>query len=273
VTKPTIAILGAGAMGSAIGRYLTQSGARVLTTLEGRSAASASRAREAGMEDASIDQLVTCDFLLSIVPPGVAVESAERLVDVLTQAAEKPIYIDCNAISPDTVADIANVLDATGAPFVDGAIIGAPTSPKFYMSGPHAAQTAQLDDAGLAVRVLDGPLGAASALKMSYAGITKGLTALGSAMSLAAMRNGAGKALFDELSESQPELLKWLSGNVPRMPPKAYRWVAEMEEIAGFIGADFAEHRIYEGAAGLYDRLANDKEATDALENFFTKKG
>nr|WP_306805962.1 DUF1932 domain-containing protein [Caballeronia sp. BR00000012568055] len=86
------------------------------------------------------------------------------------------------------------------------------------------------------------------------------------------MRNGAGKALFDELSESQPELLKWLSGNVPRMPPKAYRWVAEMEEIAAFIGADFVEHRIYEGAAGLYDRLSKDKDATGVLEKFFKKE-
>jgi 3-hydroxyisobutyrate dehydrogenase-like beta-hydroxyacid dehydrogenase len=269
VTRPTIAVLGAGAMGSAIGRYLTQAGARVLTALEGRSAASGSRAREAGMEDASFEELAACEFLLSIVPPGVAVESAERFADVLTKAAKKPVYVDCNAISPDTVARIASVLDATGAPFVDGAIIGAPSSPKFYMSGPHADQTARLNDAGLVVRVLDGPLGAASALKMSYAGITKGLTALGSAMSLAAMRNGAGKALFDELSESQPELLGWLSRNVPRMPPKAYRWVAEMEEIAGFIGADFAEHRIYEGAAGLYERLARDKDATGALERCF----
>jgi hypothetical protein len=126
-----------------------------------------------------------------------------------------------------------------------------------------------LNDLGLVVRVLEGDVGAASALKMSYAGITKGLTALGATMSLAAMRNGAAAALMAELSESQPELAAWLTHNVPRMPPKAYRWVAEMEEIAAFIGADFPEHRIYEGAAALYARLAGDKGATDALEDFF----
>ncbi len=198
------------------------------------------------------------------MPPGVAVDTAERLAPVLANAAKQPVFVDCNAVNPDTVARIAKVLEPGGALFVDGSIIGAPTSPKFYMSGADAARTDVLNRFGLTVRVLDGAVGAASALKMSYAGITKGLTALG-----AAMRNGAADVLMSELAESQPELAAWLGHNVPRMPPKAYRWVAEMEEIAAFIGEDFAEHRIYEGAAGLYARLAGDKDATGALERFF----
>lgn len=256
-------------MGAAVGKLLSASGARVLTTLEGRSAASIARASDAGMEDASVDELAAADFILSIVPPAVAVDTAQRLAPALTRAAKKAVYIDCNAISPQTVAAIAQTVDAAGAAFVDGGIIGLPSSPKFYFSGSHAPRANGLAGAGLAVRLLDGPIGAASALKMSYAGITKGLTAIGAAMSLAAMRNGAGRALLDELAESQPEIAAWLASNVPRMPPKAYRWVAEMEEIAAFIGDDFAEHRIYEGASGLYARLAADKTATDALTEFF----
>ncbi|MDR5769231.1 MULTISPECIES: NAD(P)-dependent oxidoreductase [unclassified Caballeronia] len=270
--QPTIAILGAGSMGSAIGRTLTQGGARVLTSLEGRSAASAARAREASMEDASLDDLVACDFILSIVPPSVAVDTAQRLAPLFERASAQPVYIDCNAINPATVGQIERALEPTRTPFVDASIIGQPSAPKFYMSGPHAKRTQLLADHGLVVRVLDGPNGAASALKMSYAGITKGLTALGSAMALAAMRNGAGDALLSELAASQPALAAWLAGNVPRMPPKAYRWVAEMEEIAEFVGDEFAEHRIYEGAAGLYARLAKDKDATDALERFFSER-
>lgn len=269
--QPTIAILGAGSMGSAIGRTFTQGGARVLTSLEGRSAASAARAREASMEDASLDDLVACDFILSIVPPSVAVDTAQRLAPLFERASAQPVYIDCNAINPATVGQIERALEPTRTPFVDASIIGQPSAPKFYMSGPHAKRTQLLADHGLVVRVLDGPNGAASALKMSYAGITKGLTALGSAMALAAMRNGAGDALLSELAASQPALAAWLAGNVPRMPPKAYRWVAEMEEIAEFVGDEFAEHRIYEGAAGLYARLAKDKDATDALERFFSE--
>ncbi|SAK67205.1 NAD binding domain of 6-phosphogluconate dehydrogenase [Caballeronia fortuita] len=271
--QPKVAMLGAGSMGSAIGRALTQGGARVLTSLEGRSSNSATRALEAGMEDASLDDLVTCEFILSIVPPSVAVDTARRLAPALERASTRPIYVDCNAINPDTVAQIERTLEATGTPLIDASIIGQPSSAKFYLSGPHAQRAMSLADHGLVVRLLDGPLGAASALKMSYAGITKGLTALGSAIALAAMRNGAGDALLSELAESQPALAAWLAGNVPRMPPKAYRWVGEMEEIAQFIGDDFAEHRIYEGAAGLYARLAGDKDATGALERFFGEQG
>ncbi|KMY85919.1 3-hydroxyisobutyrate dehydrogenase and related beta-hydroxyacid dehydrogenase [Candidatus Paraburkholderia calva] len=254
MTETTIAVLGAGAMGSAIGRMTKEAGARVLTSLDGRGDANIARVRL---------------HPVSIVPPGVAEQTAQRMAPALTQAARKPMYVDCNAISPETAAAIARVIEPTGAPFVDGGIIGAPSSLKFYMSGADAGRTLALNQRGLVVRVLEGPVGAgaASALKMSYAGITKGLTAFGSTMSLAALRNGAGDALMAELSESQPELAAWLTHNVPRMPPKAYRWVAEMEEIAAFIGADFPEHRIYEGAAALYARLARDKDATQALEN------
>ena len=102
---------------------------------------------------------------------------------------------------------------------------------------------------GLDIRVLEGPIGAASALKMSYAGITKGFTALGAAMALAATRAGAAEALHRELADSQPALLGWLTRQVPRMYPKAYRWVAEMEEIAGFIGAPDAGGTMLDGAA------------------------
>lgn len=134
MTRLTIALIGTGSMGSAVGRMLAASGARVLTTLEGRSAASVARAREARMEDASLADIAASDFLLSIVPPAVAVDTAERLAPALTQAARKAVYIDCNAVSPHTVAKIAETVDATGAAFVDGGIIGAPSSPKFYVS-------------------------------------------------------------------------------------------------------------------------------------------
>lgn len=48
------------------------------------------------------------------------------------------------------------------------------------------------------------------------------------------------------------------------MPPKAYRWVAEMHEIAEFIGRGRPEHLIYEGAASLYEALAS--KADDDVE-------
>jgi hypothetical protein len=122
------------------------------------------------------------------------------------------------------------------------------------------------------VRPLDGAIGTASGLKMSYAGITKGLTALASAMMLAATRFGVAQDLRAELADSQPQLLAWFSRSVPAMYPKAYRWSGEMQEIADFAGEDAATRQIYQGIAQLYERLTQDqagtKRETGALSAF-----
>ena len=148
------------------------------------------------------------DIVLSIVPPSGALALAERLAPALARAARHLIYADCNAVSPQTVQRVGAVIAATGAHFVDAGVIGGPPKlgergPVFYTSGPDAAALAVLSRQGLRVKPLDGAIGAASALKMSYAGITKGLTALGSAMMLAATRSGAAGPLRAELADSQ----------------------------------------------------------------------
>jgi putative dehydrogenase len=148
--------------------------------------------------------------------------------------------------------------------------------PIFYYSGADAAPLERLNDFGLVFRRVDGGIGAASALKMSYGGITKGLTAVGSAMLLAAHRAGVAEALYAELAASQPNLLTYFQRSVPDMFGKAYRWVAEMEEIAHFTGGG-PQREMYEAIARHYDRLAADNagEKTDisALAKFFEKSG
>jgi 3-hydroxyisobutyrate dehydrogenase-like beta-hydroxyacid dehydrogenase len=175
----------------------------------------------------------------------------------------KPVYADCNALNPGTVLRIARVIEETGAVFVDGGIIGGPPEPgrrgtRIYLSGEAAPRVAALQQYGLEMPVQPGPIGAASAMKMSYAGITKGFTALGAAMMLAATRAGTATALKEEMLLSQPALLGWLTRQMPKMYSKAYRWVAEMEEIAAFVGEDPAARQFYEGAAALYKRIATD---------------
>jgi 3-hydroxyisobutyrate dehydrogenase-like beta-hydroxyacid dehydrogenase len=275
--KPSVAIIAPGMMGSAVGKRLTQNGLRVTTVLAGRSSASVARAGEAGMVAVTEEDAAAADLLLSIVPPGDALALSERLAPVLRARNEKPVYVDCNAVSPVTAVAIAEVVAATGCPFVDAGIIGAPPRPSydgptFYASGEAAARFAALNDYGLKIHVMDGAAGAASAMKMSYAGITKGFTAMGAAMLLAASRAGTAQALHHELSQSQPALLGWLTRQVPAMFPKAYRFVAEMEEIAEFVGDDPAARQMYEGYARLYERLAEnegDNPETGALAAFF----
>jgi 3-hydroxyisobutyrate dehydrogenase-like beta-hydroxyacid dehydrogenase len=257
-----IGVIAQGMMGAGVGQRLHESGAEVRTLLTGRSAKSAERARAAGM-DPAVDEhalLAGADFFLSILPPGEAEPLARQLAPALTALDRKPVYIDCNAVSPQTAIRIGEIIAPTGADFVDGGIIGGPPrpgySPTIYASGPTAGQTAVLRDWGIDWRVIDGPVGAASALKMSYAGITKGTTAIASAMLLGAARFGCGEALIAELTESQPEMLARFREGIPRMYDKAYRWVAEMEEISDFLSGNPPSRDIYAAVARLYADLA-----------------
>jgi 3-hydroxyisobutyrate dehydrogenase-like beta-hydroxyacid dehydrogenase len=261
----TIAIVAPGAMGSAVARRLTEHGARVLTSLAGRSEATAQRAAEAGMIAVSDAEMAAADIVLSIVPPAEAIALAERLATAIAARGTTPIVVDCNAINIATVEGVAAIIARSGARFVDGGIIGLPPKPgtpgpRFYVCGEHASELAVLRELGLDLRVLEEPIGAASALKMSYAGINKGLTALGAAMALAATRAGAAEAMRAELAESQPQILARLGVALPDMIPKAYRWVAEMREIAGFLGPDDPASLIFEGAARLFEHIAAEAE-------------
>jgi L-threonate 2-dehydrogenase len=269
---PIVAVIAAGAMGAAVGRRLGDHGVTVLTSVTGRSEATAARAAAAGMAAASDAEISAADFVLSILPPGDALALALRFASALSASNVKPIYVECNAVNPATVERIAAAIAPTGCAFVDAGIVGPPpkpspagsgreAGPRFYASGEAASRFAALREYGLDVRVLGGAPGAASALKMSYAGITKGTQALGAAMLLAAARAGSAGALREELQFSQPEMLAWLQHFLPGMPAKAYRWVAEMQEIAGFVGDDPAARELFAGAAHFYERIADDFSA------------
>jgi 3-hydroxyisobutyrate dehydrogenase-like beta-hydroxyacid dehydrogenase len=280
-----VAIVSPGEMGSAVAARLSEQGVRVTTSLAGRSPASATRAQRAHMVPVADDDALVegADFFLSICPPGEAIALAERLKPALTRAAKKPIYVDCNAVSPETAIAIGTVLESTGCEYVDGGIIGPPPPPngtgtRIYVSGAAAHEVARLSEFGVAFPALDGPVGAASALKMSYGGITKGFTAIAVAMVLGAARAGAASALRKELEASQPHLLAWLTRQVPRMYPKAYRWVAEMEEIGHFLEDGTPSGDMFEAMARLYQNVADVSRAPSAddaiaqLSDFFASQ-
>jgi putative dehydrogenase len=279
-----VAIIAPGEMGAAVAARLTESGVKVTTSLAGRSPASVARAQRAHMAPVADDHVLVeeADFFLSICPPGEAIALAERLKPALTRAHKKPVYVDCNAVSPETAVEIGSVLESTGCEYVDGGIIGPPPPPngagtRIYVSGAAAREVARLSEFGVQFPALDGPIGAASALKMSYAGITKGFTAIAVAMVLGATRAGSAAALHQELQASQPHLLAWLTRQVPRMYPKSYRWVAEMEEIGHFLQAGTPSGDMFEAIARLYQDIANiagapsDGDAIAQLSRFFTK--
>jgi 3-hydroxyisobutyrate dehydrogenase-like beta-hydroxyacid dehydrogenase len=257
----TVAILSPGNMGAAIGARLVANGIRVVTTT-GRSAATEKRAIAAGIEMIAACDLRAVDFIFSIVPPDRAVANASTVAAALKGALKAPVFIDWNAIGVADVMKIHKILAGAGVPFVDGSIIGLPpTDDKpgatLYASGPSAAEVVRLNDRGVRFSILSGPIGAASALKLSYAGITKGLIALGSAMFLAAQRAGADEALLKELSLSQPNLFASFGKSIPDMFSKSRRWAPELEAIAEFVGADRPESGIYSAVARFYEALGH----------------
>lgn len=261
----TIAVIAPGAMGSAVARRLAEHGARVLTLLEGRSEATVKRAHDVGMIPASCTEIAAADLVLAILPPGEAVGLARALAPMLRDSRTKPAYVDCNAISPKTMQQVVMALADTGCDVIDGSIIGGPPrpgtrGPAFYISGDPHRRAGMLASHGLHVRPIDGPIGAASSLKMVYAGLSKGATALGAAVLLAAVRNGCGESLRQELAESAPQTLARLTRAIPDMYPKAYRWIAEMREIAAFLGPDDPAAPAFESFAEIFTEMAADRD-------------
>src|SRR5947209_6598451 len=160
-----IGVIAQGMMGAGVGRRLHESGAEVRTLLTGRSQASAERAKKAGMAAAANERelLSGADFFLSILPPGEADALAQHLAPALKALDRKPVYVDCNAVSPQTAIRIGEIVAPTGADFVDGGITrGLPRrgyTPTYYASGPTSGQPAVVRDWGVDRPVPEGPTG------------------------------------------------------------------------------------------------------------------
>ncbi|MCC9075330.1 DUF1932 domain-containing protein [Litorilinea aerophila] len=255
---PTVAILSPGDMGHAVGRVLREHGLPVITCLQGRSPRTRNLAAQAGIAPVdSYEELVQqADLLLSILVPAQALTAARQVAEALQRTGADLLYVDCNAISPETVRRLGQEVEQAGARFVDASIIGPPPrepgATRFYASGPHADEFAVLQNFGLDVRVIGETVGHASALKMCYAALTKGLTALSTELLVAAQALGVWPALRQEFEASQPAMLQRMNRSLPGMPAKAYRWVGEMEEIAATFEQVGLTPRMLLGAADMY---------------------
>jgi 3-hydroxyisobutyrate dehydrogenase-like beta-hydroxyacid dehydrogenase len=243
-----VGILHPGEMGAAVAAGLRDGAAWASA---GRSAATAERARAAGLTDAgSVPALLErCDVLLSVCPPHAALEVAAQVTGFTGT------YVDANAIAPETAQEVAEIVRGGGAAYVDGGIIGAPTAPRLYLSGPGAAGVPALFGGGaVQALVLDGPPFAASALKMAYAAWTKGSAALLLSALEAARRLGVEDALLAEWEHSQPELPARVRRAGESAEAKGWRWVGEMEEIARTFAAAGLPDGFHRAAARVYEQ-------------------
>ena len=262
-----VGLINPGAMGSAVGAALTSNGHRVAWAGAGRSAASRARAKRAGLKDLiEISALAAhSEILLSVCPP----DAALRVAKDVAKNGFSGIYVDANAISPDSARTVAAAALAGGAAgFVDGGIIGTPPAKpgttRLYLSGDRAPAIAELFAGSLlgAVPIPGGP-GAASALKMVYAAYTKGTAGLLAGILALAHSEGVADSLQAEWALSQPELAAGGRRRAVGSSAKAWRFAGEMEEIAAtFAGAGLPDG-FHRAAAEVFRRLAEFKDVPE----------
>jgi 3-hydroxyisobutyrate dehydrogenase-like beta-hydroxyacid dehydrogenase len=259
----TIGILHPGEMGSSVAAAARAGGARVFWASAGRGAATTKRAEADGLEDAgTLARLAReSEVIVSVCPPASALDVAREVAALRFGGT----FVDGNAIAPATTRRVGDVVTAAGARFVDGGIIGPPArkagATRLYLSGPGAAEVAALFTGSLLEAIaLDGPVGAASALKMAYGGWNKGQQALLLAIRALAAHEGVDAALVAEWSRSMPDVPARSERAVAANIKKAWRFVGEMEENAAAFEAAGLPAGFHEAAGEIYRRLAGWKD-------------
>jgi len=257
-----IGVMSPGDMGQAVAQQLKLRGYHVCTALDQRSARSRTLAREAGLTDVgTIAQLTEqCEVILSIMNPGAALEFSGEVAQALRANKRQPLFVDCNAIAPVTMQAVNANIVAAGGRCADGGIIGPPprgaAKISLYVSGPEARELEQLATPQVNVVVLSERIGDASAIKICYGAMNKGVVALALEVLIAARRLGVDVALETQLMATQREVYDRVIRGLPVMPPKAYRWVPEMLEIARTFESVGLTPRVFQGAADLYEFVA-----------------
>jgi 3-hydroxyisobutyrate dehydrogenase-like beta-hydroxyacid dehydrogenase len=246
----TLGILHPGEMGAAVGAVAR---ADVWWAPDGRSEATAARAQAAGLRPDTLTELLgRCDIVLSICPPHAALEVAR------TAAGYQGVYCDANAVAPETALEVGRIVSEAGARFVDGGIVGGPPrapGTRFYLSGEAAGEVAAaFAGTALEPRVLGATPGTASALKMCYAGWTKGSAALLLTVADAAEALGVVDELSAEWELSLPGLADRLAAAERSARAKGWRWVGEMREIEATLRAVGLPGGFHEAAAETFER-------------------
>ena len=255
-----IGVLHPGEMGSSIGDCLIQSGHEVFWASSERSQLSRDRA-STWQEKSKLSELVEeVDAILSVCPPSEARALANEVLDLRFRG----IYVDANAIAPQTASEILNDF---GSNYVDGGLIGPPArekgSTRLYLSGKFAREVGSwFDTSLLEAKVIATEMGVqASSLKMAYAGYTKGSSALLILINAFAELAGVRESLVKEWEMSQPALIKRSEHAAKGTAAKAWRFVGEMEEIAKTMKSSDLPEGFHNGSAELYALMARFKDA------------
>ena len=259
----TVAILSPGDMGHAVGQLLREHELKVVTCLTGRSQRTKDLAELAGIADVPDlnDMVAQSQIILSISVSEMVPSICQQVADAIKATNANVLFAECNAISPQLSRQMEPIITETGGRYIDASIVGGPplngSSPRFYASGDNTAEFEGLANFGLDVRTAGTEVGQASGIKMCYAAMTKGSSALYSELLMAAEMMGLSDFVIAEFQSSQPAVLQRMERGLPGVPAKARRWVSEMEEIK-----DTFEHlgltpHLFQGVADMYRMIGS----------------
>jgi len=238
-TTPRIGFIGFGEAGYHLAKGLRQAGIEhiaaydIQSTDQIRQRAAETRtalaASNAGLAAAS-------DIIFSTVTANQAGSAAAQTAPHLSS---HHLYADLNSVSPGLKQSLAKLIDATGARFVEVAVMSAvpPHGHKVPMltGGPAAAEFASLlTPYGMKIEVGAAQVGSAAATKMCRSVMIKGIEALLTECVLGATRYGADERVFSSLGESLPGIdwAKLATYMVGRVVMHGERRAREMEEVA-----------------------------------------
>jgi 3-hydroxyisobutyrate dehydrogenase len=247
-----VGFIGFGEAGYTIGKGLRAAGLGPLFAYDiawqssERGALILSRAHDAGatLVENPAELASAATTLISTVTCSAALEAAQQHAPFIGRSAGSPdvqhLYADLNSVSPEIKRRIGEVIEATGAAFVEAAVM-APVGPyghrvPMLLGGPGAATFAQaMQPFDMRLQILPGAgVGTAAAVKMCRSVVVKGLEALLTECVLGASEYGATEHVFASLQESYPgiEWKKLADYNINRLVVHGERRAREMEEVA-----------------------------------------
>ena len=243
-----IAFIGFGEAGQAISRGLmaeAKPAIRAYDILFGAPARAPleAAAKELGVALARdhVDAVRGADLVLLAVTASSSLEAAKSCLSGLKQGQ---LFLDVNSVSPQRKIETAALVAATGAAYVDVAVM-APVAPYLHkvpclIAGPGAAALAPRAAAlGLKMDVVSPEVGAASAIKMFRSIVVKGLEAILVESMTASAAYGVEDRVLASLKETWPGI-DWqkLAGYMlERVVTHGKRRAAEMREVAATLEA------------------------------------
>jgi 3-hydroxyisobutyrate dehydrogenase-like beta-hydroxyacid dehydrogenase len=237
---PSVAVIGFGEAGSSLCIGWNRGGVRSFDIKQTNPDLKTAKCAE--MQDRGVDAaedmraaVAEADLIFSTVTADQAFAAASSAAPWLKPGA---FFFDLNSCAPSTKQKSAAVIEAAGGRYVDIAVM-ATITPHYHhtpmlICGDHSTDAlAALQALDMAPKLVPGPVGRASTIKMVRSVLVKGIEALSAECFWAASKAGVVDEVAVSLDASQTDM-GWKAQahyNAERMTTHGIRRAAEMREV------------------------------------------